>query len=106
MNHVMHFNGLQFTQVKKPLASGHAGFFKKTKRGWLLYEPNGELDAYLVDNDEQGQFAVSARLHGTRVRYCFSTCSLTEKWLGLADMSLAAIADAIKAIRVERAKNN
>lgn len=102
MSGVMHFNGRQFTQVKKPLACGHTGFFRKTKRGWLLYEPNGELDAYLVDNNEQGQFAVSASLHGTRVRYCYSTCSLTEKWLGLVNMSRAEIADAIKAIRVER----
>lgn len=95
-------NGLKFLPLGHPLVEGFHGFYANlNENGTHLYKPSGELGAYIVNNAHQGQFIVTASLHSGVPRYMFSTCSLTEKWLGIESMGLCDLYDAIRAMRYE-----
>ena len=85
------FNGLKFLPLGHPQMEGLHGFYDNLNdRGTHLYLPSGELDAYIVNNAHQGHFIVTASLRGGVPRYMFSTCSITEKWLGIESMGLGS----------------
>ncbi|WP_432263127.1 hypothetical protein [Cupriavidus sp. TMH.W2] len=95
------FNGKKYAHLPGKYLGDCNGFFEKSSNGGVkLYKPSGELDAFIVNNAQQGQFVVTAGTAKSGVPfYMFSTSSLTEEWLSLADMGLAAQTDAIKAMR-------
>ncbi len=89
------FNHLTFAPLGTKDGSGHHGFYKRGPRGIHLYKLTGELEAYIVNNPQQGRFIVSASDDNGQPRYMFSTCSLTEKWLGIEDLSMMQTDDLI-----------
>lgn len=109
---VLCFNNFRFAHISK-LSKGAApqaqaenihGFYSRDARGVHLYKPSGELEAYLVANQHQGYFAVTAYMAPSgQTRYMHSTCSTTERWLALEGLGLQDQRDAIKGITVERA---
>lgn len=90
------FNNLTFAPIGAKGATGHHGFYKRDAKGIHLYKQTGELEAYIVSNPQQGRFIVSARDDNGRPRYMFSTSSLTEKWLGIKDLSMMQTDDLIE----------
>lgn len=98
---------LQRKELRAPwgsFPSGCHGFYERNgDRGVRLYKTDDKksLEAYIVSNAQQGHFVVSASMTQEGPRYMFSTCSLTEKWLGIEDMGLMATDDAVRAIRYE-----
>lgn len=92
---MLSFNNLTFAPFGTGDSSGHHGFYKRGPRGIHLYRQNGALEAYIVNNPQQGRFIVSAHDHSGQTVYMFSTCSLTEKWLGIENVSMMQIDDLI-----------
>ena len=74
------------------------GFYKKMPNGILLYKLSGDLAAFIVTNDRQGYFPVTASMQHGCPRYMHSTCSITDKWLGIDELGYMATHDAVKAI--------
>lgn len=98
----MVFNGLAFDHLnsrKEGVQTPAHGYYRMNTNGVHLYKLDGALEAYIVNNPRQGRFVVTASIHDGAPRYMFSTCSLTEKWLQIENMGLAATEDAIKAIQ-------
>ena len=103
------FNGLVFVKSKKDLINtlfnpiqgktAH-GLYEKTSSGYKLYKPDGSLEAFIVDNNKQGRFIVSAYYDGTAERFMFGTATLTEEWLGIADLSCSEVYERIEGITV------
>lgn len=91
------FNGKKFGALGATLEPGMLGFFKKSPKSnnISLYKPDGVLEACIVNNSTQGYFVVSAGIHDGKPRYMHSTCSTTEKWLGIETLSLSDTYDAI-----------
>lgn len=97
----LEFNGLKFSPLgKSPLPDSH-GFYKNNPgKGALLYKPNGEPEAYLVNNQRQGHFVVTAHQTSEGVRYMFSTTSSTQKWLKLDGVGYMASHDLVRSMRI------
>ena len=53
------------------------------------------MEAYIVNNPQQGRFIVDAHDYNGQPRYMFSTSSLTEKWLCIEDFSMMQTDDLI-----------
>jgi len=99
---MLEFNGLKFSKMGHMLADGHTGFYKlNASKGVHLYKPNGELEAYIVNNSKQGQFVVSATSTPNGNRYMQSTCSLTERWLKIEGISLLNEVALIEEMKLE-----
>ena len=73
------------------------GYFRSNDKGVHLYDRLGTVGAYIVNNQRQGKFVVTAFHTDEGIRYMYSTCSDTEKWLGIWSMS--GEHEAIEAIR-------
>lgn len=113
------FNDLRFAPLPKcvdpmpslePEVHGWYQFegrpIKGLVKGVRLYKPNGVIDAYLVANINQGFFVVTAHVFEGQTRYMHSTCSTTEKWLGIEHMGMGAQREAIcKAVNAFTASN-
>jgi hypothetical protein len=102
---VLTFNGLRFLELSsnadQQAARAH-GFYRANANGIHLYKLDRMLEAYAVSNNRQGYFVVTATRQGDgAVRYMFSTCSTTEKWLGIEDMKLGDLADLVRSVRIE-----
>jgi len=102
---VLTFNGLRFLELSSTAdhksARAH-GFYRASENGIHLYKLDKTLEAYAVRNTCQGYFVVTASSQGDgAVRYMFSTCSSTEKWLGIEDMKLGDLADLVRGVRIE-----
>lgn len=98
---MLHFNGKTFAPLGTQPSASAIGFYQALgKRGIHLYKPNGDLEAYIVANPKQGQFIVSASRVNGAPRYMHSTCSLTERWLGIENMGLTATQEAIQALQL------
>lgn len=100
---MIEFNGVKFAKNNKELVESlfHAGgtasgTYKHTARGTKLYKGNGELFAYVVHNDKQGYFVVSASLHNAKPFYMYGMNSLDAKYLGLDSLGYMAQYDAVK----------
>lgn len=90
MKTILHFNNLKFGALGA-VYTGTAplhGFFDATPNGFHLYKLDGTIEAFIVANPRQGYFVVSCSQESKRVRYLFSTCSTTEKWLDIEGMGL------------------
>lgn len=101
---VLLFNGLRFLELSSeadPKASLAHGFYGLSQSGIHLYRLDRELEAYVVRNNHQGYFVVTAtRQADGAPRYMFSTCSTTEKWLRIEDTKLADLADLVRGAQV------
>jgi hypothetical protein len=95
------FNERYFAKLNRKLdASGGHGFFKTITNGVQLHDLSGKLRAFIVANDRQGHFVVTASTDGTgRAFYMHSTCSTEEKWLGIECMGLSQLEQTIKGMR-------
>ena len=101
---VLVFNDLKFLPHGATVTSGYHGTYKdNASRGFLLYKPSGELEAYIVNNPQQGRFVVTASTTHGAPRYMFSTCSHTEQWLNMTGMGLLREDELIAKIRFEDA---
>jgi len=102
---VLTFNSLRFLELSSKAdhqAARAHGFYRASDNGIHLYKLDKTLEAYAVRNNRQGYFVVTATRQGDgAVRYMFSTCSTTEKWLGIEDMKLGDLADVVRGMRVE-----
>ena len=76
------------------------GYYEPASKGNVrLYTKQKQLEALVVNNRAQGQFVVSASIQQGQARYMFSTCSLTEKWLGIESMGLMDLTDRISEMK-------
>ena len=99
---VLVFNQLKFLPHGSVVTPGYHGTYKATTaRGVHLYKPSGELEAYIVNNPQQGQFLVTATRTDGGPRYMFSTSSATEKWLNIDEVGLMRERELIAQIRYE-----
>lgn len=89
-------NDREFTESLFDASGTCNGFYKRIKNGIQLFDMQRNLAAFIVDRPSE-KFVVTAHKVEGRARYMFSTCSLTEKWLGIESMSGQAQFDAIKA---------
>lgn len=94
------FNEKKYAELDCKNLGDCNGFFSTSSNGVKLFKPTGELEAFIVNNERQGYFAVTAGTDSRGVPfYMFSTNSLTEKWLGIEGMGMCQEMDTIKAIR-------
>lgn len=95
------FLGKTYAPHGATLQPGDNGFFRTMPGGTLLYDTKSSVRAYVVNNPQQGRFVVTASMTGEGIRYMFSTSSLEEKWMGIADLErrLSGTEDAIQAMR-------
>jgi hypothetical protein len=99
MAKTMTFNGKTFVNIKAKEVGACHGFYSRKKNGVSLFKPTRDLEAFIVDNDKQGHFVVTAGNRSGKPFYMFSTCTLTEKWLGIEGMGMQQTRDCIKAIK-------
>lgn len=102
------FNGLRFAMlgsVAPPaLADAYHGFYLASARGVHLYTRDEQVAAYVVANQQQGHFVVTAwRESGGRTRYMHSTCTTTESWLNLNGLGYLARHDVVQAMNNPKA---
>lgn len=97
------FNGKSFAHLSSTPATGCHGFFKVLPAGNVaLYKPDGKLEAAIINNKRQGRFVVTAGTDSSgRDFFMHSTSSLTEKWLGIEDMSLSDLDATIGNMRLD-----
>ena len=74
------------------------GYYKRTANGIRLYTMQKQLAAFIVINRYNERFVVTASMFNGRPRYMYSTCTHTEQWLGIENMGLAQIDQAIRSI--------
>lgn len=89
------FNSLKFAKndrdVVESLFSGSGtchGFYKKTKNGIQLFRLNREPEAFIVLNQARRYIVSMGKIDGKNF-YMQGSCSLTEKWLGIENASMA-----------------
>ena len=67
------------------------GFYKKRANGWLLLDLQERPIAFIVANQKQGYFAVTAwRAEDGRVRYMNALDSITHARIGLEGITYSA----------------
>jgi hypothetical protein len=99
---VLVFNDLKFLPRGVAVTPGYHGTYSaNASRGFHLYKPSGQLEAYIVNNPQQGRFVVTASITRGVPRYMFSTCSLTEEWLNMTGMGLLLVDELVAKIRFE-----
>ena len=64
------------------------GVYKRSSRGITFYDPAGEPFGFLVTNRHGERFFVTCSLNAGKIYYMHSTCSITERRLGISDMGL------------------
>lgn len=103
------FNSQHFAERRVPNDHGEIGhvrgMYRRTPNGVELYRLDGTLEAFVVDNQRQGQFVVSAGMRNGMPFYMRSTSSLTQTWLGLDSMGMADTAAAIRQMVFADAEN-
>ena len=99
----LQFNGKAYASSAPQDPCGFNGIFKKHRNGNVsLFTLEGKLAACLINNDRQGRFAVTASTASDgKPFYMHSTCSLTEKWLGIESMTCAGLSASIAQILIE-----
>lgn len=100
---MINFNNLKFAKNNNEILNSLfspdgtcAGTYKRNHKGTHLYNLQGELFAYMVHNDRQGYFVVSAVNAAGVNRYMFSTCTIDEKYLHIENMSSFEIENMVK----------
>lgn len=103
MSKKLTFNGKSFAHLSSTPETGCHGFFKELPAGNVaLYKPEGKLEAAIINNKRQGRFVVTAGTDSSgRDFFMHSTSSLTDKWLGIEDMSLSDLDAAIGNMRLD-----
>lgn len=97
----LEFNGLKFSPLgKPPIPDSHGFYTVNPGQGAILYKPNGEPEAYLVNNQRQGHFAVTAHRTSGGIRFMFSTTTSTEEWLKLDGVGYMASHDLVRSMRI------
>lgn len=84
-------------QVPASPPAGAHGFYRSNCSRTHLYGLDGQLSALVLHNARQGHFVVTASIAQGKPRYMFSTCSLTERWLGLDELGYAAQNEMVRA---------
>ena len=97
------FNGLFFAKLGSvdPVAldAKYHGFYRAAPSGVHLYTRSAHLEAYVVANERQGYFPVTASVRDDgRTWYMQSMCDSTERWLNLDSLGYAAVHDAARAM--------
>jgi hypothetical protein len=97
MSKYLIFNDKKFAALGATLEQGMLGFFTKSPKSnnISLYKADGSLEACIVNNFKQGYFVISASVRNGKPFYMHSTCSTTEKWLGIETLSMSDTYDAI-----------
>ena len=85
--------GLAGKDVKASAAAACAdkaihGVYKRSSRGITFYDPAGEPFGFLVTNPHGERFFVTCSDKDGKIFYMFSTCSITERRLGIEEMGL------------------
>lgn len=90
MSHVIVTPGKKWIPTAKVVAesttNGDAeinGYYRRGPGGVSFYELDGKLFAFLVTNKHRERFFVTASDSSDGVRYMFSTCSITQRKLGI-----------------------
>lgn len=60
------------------------GYYKKQRNGTHIYDMQRQLVAYIVANDKQGYFVVTARTYENKPFYMRGLSSYTAEFLGLS----------------------
>ena len=60
------------------------GYYKKQRNGTQIFNMQRQLIAYIVANDKQGYFVVSATIDNNKPLYMFGLSSYTAEFLGLS----------------------
>lgn len=120
MSHVIITPGKKWiptaTVVAKSNTNGDAevsGYYRRQPGGVSFYELDGTLFAFLVTNKHRERFFVTASDTSEGVRYMFSTCSITQRKLGIDHLGHTdtkkledEIVDALDAHRAREALSN
>jgi hypothetical protein len=91
---MINFNGKKFAENNNEFMGSlfHtggtcSGYARKIKRGVKLFNLQNELFAFIVAPKRgENAFIVTASIQDGKARYMYSTCSLTEKYLGIDNM--------------------
>jgi hypothetical protein len=73
------------------------GFYRSTPLRTHLYGRDGQLQALVLHNPRQGHFVVAASIQLGKPRYMYSTCTATEVWLGMRELTFSAAGDVVRA---------
>lgn len=65
-----------------------SGVYKRTSVGITFYDPAGEPFGFLVTNRHGERFFVTCSEKAGKIFYMFSTCTITERRLGIEGMGL------------------
>lgn len=101
----MIFNGRTFMDIgareqgETPRAGCH-GFFSRQQNGFHLFNSSGVLEAFVVHDERQGHFVVSASSTDRGPRYMQAADSLTRAWLGLDQLSHTQERNAVQSTQV------
>lgn len=74
------------------------GYYKRLKRGIQIFNMQRLLIAFVVSNDKQGHFTVSASIHDGKPVYMYGLNDETKKYLGLDALTYSEQRDAAKAV--------
>ena len=84
------FNGKKYAKNDKEFTDSVftnqtcVGYYKKQRNGTQIFDMQRQLIAYIVANDKQGYFVVSATIDNNNPRYMFGLSSYTADFLGLS----------------------
>ena len=85
--------------LKQPDSTVH-GYCENSRNGNVrLYKKDKKLEALVLNNTRQGYFVVTASSTEQGDRYWFSTCSLTEIWLGIEGKGCMYLMDCIQSMK-------
>lgn len=76
--------------AETPTTGGESGFYKRFAGGIHFYGLDGQVFACLVTNRHGERFFVTATARPEGIFFMHSTCTLTEKKLGLTGLGLRA----------------
>ncbi|MBF6043340.1 hypothetical protein H8F22_31115 [Pseudomonas sp. P154a] len=76
--------------AETPTTGDESGFYKRFAGGILFYSLDGQVFACLVTNRHGERFFVTATARVEGILFMHSTCSITEKKLGLTGLGLRA----------------
>lgn len=90
---VLHYNGKRYFPIEHADALTGArihGYYRRNAdRGYYLFDNKQNLSAYLVQNQVQGHFAVTAWKVPEGIWHMFSTTQETERFLGIDTLGFA-----------------
>lgn len=97
---VLHYNGKRYFPIERADALKgvriHGYYRRNADRGFYLYDEKQELQAYLVHNQRQGHFVVTAWVRPDGIWHMQSTTRQTEEFVGTESMGWLDECDAAR----------